>query len=224
MPAEERRRTADDDRRRRGPLLPDEVHAQQGHRVRHRRGAELRGRERPVPAVLGGPGPQHLRQAGRARRPVRGRRCVAQARRDADRRRSTPATTATSCGAWCSKRRGSTRSSTRRCGRSSCRSLAKYAFSLAQAFNALLPPLADPERGARAHRLWRAAVISAYRRQLTARARPDGRRRAGADVRRACDATMPTTSRSRPPVRWTTTSRRCAAGRRHELVLEDDPR
>jgi arginyl-tRNA synthetase len=46
--------------------------------------------------------------------------------------------------------------------------LAKYAFGLAQAFNAVYHrfPILNEER--EAHRLWRAAVISAYRRQLTA--------------------------------------------------------
>ena len=46
--------------------------------------------------------------------------------------------------------------------------LAKYAFGLAQTFNAVYHrfPILNEER--EAHRLWRAAVISAYRRQLTA--------------------------------------------------------
>jgi len=46
--------------------------------------------------------------------------------------------------------------------------LAKYAFGLAQAFNAVYHrfPILNEERDA--HRLWRAAVISVYRRQLTA--------------------------------------------------------
>ena len=46
--------------------------------------------------------------------------------------------------------------------------VAKYAFSLAQAFNAVYHrfPILNEER--EGHRLWRAAVISAYRRQLTA--------------------------------------------------------
>jgi arginyl-tRNA synthetase len=45
--------------------------------------------------------------------------------------------------------------------------LAKYAFALAQAFNAVYHrfPILNEER--EAHRLWRAAAISAYRRQLT---------------------------------------------------------
>jgi arginyl-tRNA synthetase len=46
--------------------------------------------------------------------------------------------------------------------------LAKYAFGLAQTFNAVYHrfPILNEER--EPHRLWRAAVISAYRRQLTA--------------------------------------------------------
>jgi arginyl-tRNA synthetase len=46
--------------------------------------------------------------------------------------------------------------------------VAKYAFGLAQAFNAVyhrFPILAEERES---HRLWRAAVVSAYRRQLTA--------------------------------------------------------
>jgi len=46
--------------------------------------------------------------------------------------------------------------------------VAKYAFGLAQAFNAVYHrfPVLNEER--EEHRLWRAAVVSAYRRQLTA--------------------------------------------------------
>jgi arginyl-tRNA synthetase len=46
--------------------------------------------------------------------------------------------------------------------------VAKYAFGLAQAFNAIYHrfPILNEER--EEHRLWRAAVVSAYRRQLTA--------------------------------------------------------
>jgi arginyl-tRNA synthetase len=46
--------------------------------------------------------------------------------------------------------------------------VAKYAFGLAQAFNAVYHrfPILNEER--EEHRLWRAAVVSAYRRQLTA--------------------------------------------------------
>ena len=53
---------------RRGALLPDQVLARQGHRLRHRRGAELRGRERAVPPVRRRPRQQHLREAAGARR------------------------------------------------------------------------------------------------------------------------------------------------------------
>ena len=62
--------------------------------------------------------------------------------------------------------------------------LAKYAFALAQAFNAFYHPLADPERGAR-----RRAALARGGGHLPAQpadagARPDGRRRSGADVAR----------------------------------------
>ncbi len=63
----------DDARRVGGALLPRQVHAHQDDRLRHGRGAGVRGRERAVPAVLGGAGPEHLRQAGGARRRHRGR-------------------------------------------------------------------------------------------------------------------------------------------------------
>ena len=69
-----------------------QVLARQGHRVRHRRGAELRGRDRPVPAVRRRARQQHLREAARARRRWTKPTCVARlagARSRADRRRAT---------------------------------------------------------------------------------------------------------------------------------------
>ena len=62
------------DRDRRRPLLHGEVLARQGHRLRHRRGPQLRGRERPVPAVRGRARQQHLQQAAGAARHRRGGR------------------------------------------------------------------------------------------------------------------------------------------------------
>ncbi len=56
------------DRHRGRPLLHGEVLARQGDRLRHRRGAQLRGRERPVSAVRRRPRQQHLQQAEGARR------------------------------------------------------------------------------------------------------------------------------------------------------------
>ena len=61
------------DHRDRGrPLLHDQVLARQGHRLRHRRGPQLRGRDRAVPAVRRRPRPQDPPEAAGAQRP-RGR-------------------------------------------------------------------------------------------------------------------------------------------------------
>ena len=106
------------DRGGRGAVLHGAVLAGQGHRVRHRRGAELRGRERAVPAVLGGAGAEHLPETARpggARRG--GRRRGARRSRRPGTRDATAATTR--CGPSCSRRRASTRSRSRPCGRSS---------------------------------------------------------------------------------------------------------
>ena len=110
-----------DDRRGRRPLLHGQVLARQGHRLRHRRGAELRGRKRSVPAVRRGARQQHLREAEGSRRARRRR--ASSPRCPRPRRMPSPAaaTTRTSCGAWCSRPRASTRSSIRRSARWSCR-------------------------------------------------------------------------------------------------------
>ncbi len=68
LPEDERRRTAEHDRGRRRPVLHGAVLARQGDRVRHRRGAELRGRERAVPPVLGSAREEHPPEALRAGR------------------------------------------------------------------------------------------------------------------------------------------------------------
>ena len=68
------RRDRRGDRHRRGALLHGEVLARQGHRLRHRRGAELRRRKRPLPPVRRRPRQQHLQQAQGARRHRRSRR------------------------------------------------------------------------------------------------------------------------------------------------------
>ena len=62
--------------------------------------------------------------------------------------------------------------------------LAKYAFGLAQAFNAFYHRQQILRRSARTRALWRAAAVAYVRRQLTRGARPDGLRRAGEDVTR----------------------------------------
>ena len=164
-----RRGAADggDDRRRRGPLLHGQVLARQGHRLRHRRGAELRGRERPVPAVRRGARQQHLREAEGSRRARCGRRHRGAARDLAGGRRRAAATTRTSCGAWCSRPRASTRSSIRRFARWSCRSWPSTRSALAQQFNGFYHsfPILKEERAD--VRLWRAAAVAYYRQQLT---------------------------------------------------------
>ena len=58
------------DRRRGDSVLHAEVLARQIDRLRHRGGAQLRGRDGPVPAVRRRPGEQHLPQAEGARRAV----------------------------------------------------------------------------------------------------------------------------------------------------------
>ena len=57
------RRRCARDRGRGAAVLPAEGRPQQGHRVRLRRGPQLRGRHGPVPPVLAGPRRQHLPQA-----------------------------------------------------------------------------------------------------------------------------------------------------------------
>ena len=143
------------------------------------------GESGPVPAVRRRPRQQHLQQAEGTRRPRRGRRRRGAAV-DRDRRRSLTAATTrrTSSGAWCSKRRGSTKSSTRRSARWSSRSLAKYAFGLAQAFNGFYHGYSILNEEREDARLWRAAAVAYYRQQLTARARADGLHGAGEDVAR----------------------------------------
>ena len=64
------------------PVLHAEVFTRQADRVRHRGGAQLRGRNRPLPSVRGGPRQQHPSQAARARGPDR-RRYRPRARRHA---------------------------------------------------------------------------------------------------------------------------------------------
>ncbi len=89
------------------------------------------------------------------------------ARRRSRATRSKRATTATSCGASCSRPRGSTRSSTRRCASLELSVLAKYAFGLAQAFNAFYHRQQILREEREDARLWRAAGVAYVRRQLT---------------------------------------------------------
>ena len=153
------------DRRRGGPLLHDQVLARQGHRVRHRRGAQLRRRERAVPAVRRGAREQHLREAaanGSASTKRAIRAGVATARRDAlDGEEGDEL--------W-----GLVLEAARldEIVEQVVRSLefsvlAKHAFGLAQAFNAFYhrAPILNEER--EDVRLWRAAGVAYVRLQLT---------------------------------------------------------
>ncbi len=63
LSADETRAYRGIDRDRRGPVLHGQVLARQGHRVRHRRGLELRGRKRSLSPVRGRSRQQHLQQA-----------------------------------------------------------------------------------------------------------------------------------------------------------------
>ena len=73
--AEECRRVGVADRGGGHPLLHAEVLARQADRLRHGGGAQLRGRDRTVPAVRGRPRQQHLQQAEGARGPERDATC-----------------------------------------------------------------------------------------------------------------------------------------------------
>ncbi len=106
---------------------------------------------------------------GEARRARRHRRRGRRRARDLARARRARARAkrATSCGPSCSRRPGSTRSSNRSVRSLEFSVLAKYAFGLAQVFNAFYhrQPILNEER--EDVRLWRAAAVSYVRRQLT---------------------------------------------------------
>ena len=154
------------DRRRGGALLHDQVLARQGDRVRHRGGAQLRGRERPVPAVRGRPRQQHLPEAAASAtaspRPTSWRALPALPPRRPGRRRTAP----TACGRWCSRPRGSTKSSSRSCGRSNSRAWRNTPSGWRRS-STLLPrlPILNEERDD--VRRWRAAAVVYVRHQLT---------------------------------------------------------
>ena len=169
---------------RRRALLHDQVLARQGDRVRSRRGAQLRGRERALHPVRGGARQQHPAEAGSSASRLdeagaRGRRSTA------SRRSSSTATTA-SHEVWAlvleAARLDEVVEQVVRTLEFSV--LAKYAFSLAQAFNAFYHRAPILDRGAR-----RRPPLARRRGDLRphpahARARPDGHRGAGADVSR----------------------------------------
>ena len=165
LSADEDRRHRAADCRRGGSLLHDQVLARQGDRVRHRRSAQLRRRERAVPAVRRGSREQHLREAARSPRPRRGGH--------SRRRRDSAAATALE-GEEGDELWGLVLEAARldEIVEQVVRSLefsvlAKHAFSLAQAFNAFYhrAPILNEER--EDVRLWRAAGVAYVRLQLT---------------------------------------------------------
>ena len=156
------------DRGRRDPLLHAEVLARQADRVRHRRGAQLRGRNRPLPAVRRGPRRQHPAQAAGARRVVGGRR----ARRRSTTRRPTSSTAESddpTHDLWAVVFEASRLDEVvEQVVRSlEFSGLAKYAFGLAQIFNAFYHryPILNEENADR--KRWRAAGVAYVRAQLT---------------------------------------------------------
>ncbi len=180
MPADQALRHGHDARRVGGALLPGEVHAHQDDRLRHGRRPCLRGRERPVSAVLDGAGPEHLRQAGRPRRCVGGRP-GGEARLDADRR--PRARRRRRCAVGAGPRGGAARRDGRP-GRADAGAggAGQVRLRPRPGVQRRLPPLPHPQRGTRA-----APPVARRRDQrLPApahrRARADGHRRARAHV------------------------------------------
>ena len=143
---DECRRVGRADRRRGDSLLHAEVLARQADRVRHRGGAELRGRNRAVPAVRRRPRQQHLPQAAGARRPDRADVLAALDGAPADELTGddVDATSGRSC--FEASRLDEVVEQVVRSLEFSV--LAKYAFGLAQLFNAFYHRLPDPQRGA----------------------------------------------------------------------------
>ncbi len=106
-------------RDRRRALLPGEVHARQDHRVRHRRSLELRGRDGPVPPVRRRARRTTSSPSSSERDGVSAADVVARLAALGRDPIETGRRRATNSGAWCSKPRAWTKSSTRRCVRSS---------------------------------------------------------------------------------------------------------
>ena len=135
------------DRDRRAAVLPAEGRAQQDHRVRLRRGPQLRGRHGAVPPVLAGPRRQHLPQARgqghrRLRRPRR--RCRTRAgTTTSGRSPSTPPRPRTSPSA------PSSRSSSRRLRATPSASPRASTTSTTASRSLQEPDAADPEPPAR---------------------------------------------------------------------------
>ena len=192
------------DRRRRGALLPDQVLAHQGHRVRHRRGAQLRGRKRARTCNTRSSAPttssRSCRSASASTKPRCWRRCPR-------RRRTRSTTDARAVGRSCSKPRASTTSSSRWCGRSNSRCWRSTAsgWRSCSTRSTIARQILNEERDD--VRRWRAAAVAYYRQQLT---------RAldlmGVAVPPECRTLTHAADRDRPePHAWTTTSSRSAA-------------
>ena len=163
MPA--RRRA---DRGRGDPLLHAEVLARQADCVRHRGGAQLRGRDRAVPAVRRRPRQQHPAQAAGAREAVAKPTCWRRSTRSpADELIDEP--TSRRHDLWAvvfeASRLDDVVEQVVRALEFSV--LAKYAFGLAQMFNAFYHryPILNEEDADR--KRWRAAGVAYVRAQLT---------------------------------------------------------
>ena len=147
--------------RRRGPaLLPAEVRPEQGHRLRLRRGPQLRGGHRALPPVLAG-----------ARRTTSSASSRSGASRRTSRREAlrSPASGLgrRPLGARSSTRPRPRRSPSARSSRSSSSTLARHAFGLAQAFNHFYhrqPIVQEPDAAVRNRRL---AVARIFAREMS---------------------------------------------------------
>ena len=165
LPAAERRKIAEQIGDRRGALLPDQVFAHQGDRLRHRRGAQLRRRKRARTCSTRVVRANNIFQKlQRAARPRRSARCSRRCRRlppDADRTRTM------SSGRSSSKPRVSTMSSSRWCGRSSsrCSPSTVSGWRSSSTRSTIARQILNEERDD--VRRWRAAAVAYYRQQLT---------------------------------------------------------
>ena len=188
LPAEDDARDCRRHRDRRGALLHGEVLARQDHRVRHRRGAQLRRRKRPVPAVRRRARQQHLPQAAGARRRRRGRASSSRLPRtsaDVLDRRHDEAHDLWGLVLEAARLDEVVEQAVRTLELSV---LAKYAFGLAQAFNGFYHKYSILNEERDDVRIWRAAAVAYYRSQLTRALELMGCDRAGQDVGRQLSA------------------------------------
>ena len=154
------------DRCCRRPLLHGQVLTRQGDRIRHRRSAQLRGRERPLSAVCRRPRQQHLQQAQGARRAGRGH-CRRGPGDDPAREPGRPATGSDDLWGLVLEAARLDEIVDQAVRTLELSVLAKYAFGLAQAFNGFYHkyPILNEER--KDVQIWRAAAVAFYRAQLT---------------------------------------------------------